>query len=103
MGIIPESSHHAVGPGQNEVVFRSSDALSAADNFMTFKSVVKQAASVSGLYASFMPKPLETEKSSALGLMFEVYKDGKNLFEEKMLEPEACSFAGGYLGLLCRS
>ena len=66
-----------LGPGQNEVVFRSSDALSAADNFMTFKSVVKQAASVSGLYASFMPKPFETEKSSALGLMFEVYKDGK--------------------------
>ena len=100
MGIIPESSHHAVGPGQNEVVFRSSDALSAADNFMTFKSVVKQAASVSGLYASFMPKPLETEKSSALGLMFEVYKDGKNLFEEKMLEPEACSFVAGILGCL---
>ena len=100
MGIIPESSHHAVGPGQNEVVFRSSDALSAADNFMTFKSVVKQAASVSGLYASFMPKPLETEKSSALGLMFEVYKDGKNLFEEKMLEPEACSFVAGILNCL---
>lgn len=100
MGIIPESSHHAVGPGQNEVVFRSSDALSAADNFMTFKSVVKQAASVSGLYASFMPKPLEKEKSSALTLMFEVYKDGKNIFEEKTLEPEACSFVAGILARL---
>lgn len=100
MGIIPESSHHAVGPGQNEVVFRSSDALSAADNFMTFKSVVKQAASVSGLYASFMPKPLEKEASSALTLMFEVYKDGKNIFEEKMLEPEACSFVAGILDRL---
>ncbi len=97
MGIIPESSHHAVGPGQNEVVFRSSDALSAADQFMTFKSVVKQAASVNGLYASFMPRPLEKEKSSALTLMFEVYKDGKNLFEEKMLEIEACSFVAGIL------
>ena len=97
MGIIPESSHHAVGPGQNEVVFRSSDALSAADHFMTFKSVVKQAASVSGLYASFMPKPLEEEKSSALTLMLEIYKDGKNLLEEKSLEPEAHAFAAGIL------
>ena len=97
MGIIPESSHHAVGPGQNEVIFRSSDALSAADNFMTFKSVVKQAAAVNGLYASFMPKPLEWEKSSALTLMFEVYKDGRNIFEEKTLEPEACSFVAGIL------
>ena len=97
MGIIPESSHHAVGPGQNEVIFRSSDALSAADNFMTFKSVVKQAAAVNGLYASFMPKPLEREKSSALTLMFEVYKDGRNIFEEKTLEPEACSFVAGIL------
>ena len=97
MGIVPESSHHAVGPGQNEVVFRSSDALSAADNFMTFKSVVKQAAAVNGLYASFMPKPLEQEKSSALTLMFEIYKDGKNIFEEKTLGPEACSFVAGIL------
>lgn len=100
MGIIPESSHHAVGPGQNEVVFRSSDALSAADNFMTFKSVVKQAASVNGLFASFMPKPLEKEQSSALTLMFEIYKDGKNIFEEKMLEPEACCFVAGILDRL---
>lgn len=100
MGIIPESSHHAVGPGQNEVVFRSSDALSAADNFMTFKSVVKQSASVNGLYASFMPKPLEKEKSSALTLMFEIYRDGKNLFEEKTLEPQACSFVAGILDRL---
>jgi glutamine synthetase len=97
MGIIPESSHHAVGPGQNEVVFRSSDALSAADNFLTFKSVVKQSASVNGLYASFMPKPMEHEKSSGLALMFEIYKGDKNVFEEKTLEPEACSFVAGIL------
>ncbi len=100
MGIIPESSHHAVGPGQNEVVFRSSDALSAADNFMTFKSIVKQSASANGLFASFMPKPMEKEQSSALTLMFEVYKDGKNIFEEKLLEPEACGFVAGILDRL---
>lgn len=97
MGIIPESSHHAMGPGQNEVVFRSSDALSAADHFMTFKSVVKQAALANGLFASFMPQPLEKVPSSSLTLMFELYKDGKNIFEEKKLEPEACGFVAGIL------
>ena len=97
MNIIPESSHHSAGPGQNEVVFRSSDALSAADNFVTFKSVVKQNAASSGLYASFMPKPLMTGKSNMLTLDIEIYKDGKNIFDDKMLEPEACSFVTGIL------
>ena len=97
MGIISESSHHAAGPGQNEVVFRSSDALSAADHYMAFKAVVKQTASANGLFASFMPKPLEKARGSALTLMFEIYKDGKNIFEEKELKPEACGFAAGIL------
>jgi glutamine synthetase len=97
MNIIPESSHHSVGPGQNEVVFRSSDALSAADNFVTFKSVVKQNAAVSGLYASCMPKPLPTGKSSMLTLDLEVYKGGKNIFDDKALEGEARGFVAGIL------
>ncbi|MCH5272377.1 MAG: glutamine synthetase [Lachnospiraceae bacterium] len=58
MGICPESSHHEEGPGQNEIVFRYSDALSAADNAMTFKTVVKTAAYRNGLWADFSPKPL---------------------------------------------
>lgn len=58
MGICPESSHHEEGPGQNEIVFRYSDALSAADNAMTFKTVVKTAAYRNGLWADFSPKPI---------------------------------------------
>ncbi len=59
MGIQPESSHHEEGPGQNEIDFRYSDALSAADNTMTFHTVVKTVAGRNGLYADFSPKPLE--------------------------------------------
>ena len=58
MGIQPESSHHEEGPGQNEIDFRYSDALSAADNAMHFKTVVKTAALRNGLYADFSPKPI---------------------------------------------
>lgn len=58
MGIRPESSHHEEGPGQNEIDFRYSDALSAADNVMTFQTVVKTVAYRNGLFADFSPKPL---------------------------------------------
>lgn len=59
MGIQPESSHHEEGPGQNEIDFRYSDPLTAADNAMTFQTVVKTIARRNGLYADFSPKPLE--------------------------------------------
>lgn len=58
MGISPESSHHEEGPGQNEIDFRYSDALSAADHAMTFQTVVKTVAHRNGLWADFSPKPL---------------------------------------------
>lgn len=58
MGICPESSHHEEGPGQNEIDFRYSDALTAADNTMTFRTVAKTAACRNGLAADFSAKPL---------------------------------------------
>lgn len=59
MGILPESSHHEEGPGQNEIDFRYSDALSAADNTMAFRNIVKTVAQKNGLFADFSPKPLD--------------------------------------------
>lgn len=58
MGIRPESSHHEEGPGQNEIDFRYSSPLMAADNVMTFQTVVKTIADQNGLVADFTPKPL---------------------------------------------
>ncbi len=59
MGILPESSHHEEGPGQNEIDFHYAEALTAADQALTFRSVVQTIAARNGLYADFSPKPLE--------------------------------------------
>ena len=59
MGIRPESSHHEEGPGQNEIDFRYSDAMTAADNAMTFQTVVKTVAGRNGIVADFGAKPLK--------------------------------------------
>jgi glutamine synthetase len=58
MGIRPERSHHEQGPGQNEIDFRYSDALTAADSAQTFQTVVRTVAGRSNLYADFSAKPL---------------------------------------------
>ena len=76
MGIQPESSHHEQGPGQNEIDFRYSDALSAADNLITFKSVVKAIAEKNGLYASFLPKPIINRSGSGLHVNISLAKAG---------------------------
>lgn len=83
MGIKPESSHHEQGPGQNEVDFKYSDALSAADNLVTFRSVVKTIAARNGLHASFMPKPLADKSGSGLHINISLYKNGLNVFNNR--------------------
>ncbi|MCR4673331.1 MAG: glutamine synthetase family protein [Lachnospiraceae bacterium] len=66
MGIRPESSHHEEGPGQNEIDFRYADAMTVADNAMTFQRVVKTVAHRNGLAADFSPKPLEGAPGNGL-------------------------------------
>ncbi|WP_206459256.1 glutamine synthetase family protein [Anaerovorax sp. IOR16] len=80
MGIKPETSHHEQGPGQNEIDFKYSDALTAADNFLTYKSVIKAIASKNGLYASFMPKPISNKSGSGLHINLSLAKNGLNIF-----------------------
>ena len=66
MGIQPECSHHESGPGQNEIDFRYSDPLTAADNAITFRTVVRTVAAQNGLCASFQPKPLSDRDGSGM-------------------------------------
>ena len=66
MGISPEASHHEEGPGQNEIDFHYSDALTAADNVATFKWIVNTKASSNGLYADFSPKPIAGEAGNGM-------------------------------------
>ena len=72
MGIRPESSHHEEGPGQNEIDFRYSSPLAAADNAMTFQMVVKTVARRNGLYADFSPKPLEDKPGNGFHINMSV-------------------------------
>ena len=73
MGICPESSHHEEGPGQNEVDYRYSDPLTAADNAVTFRSVVDTVAARNGLYADFSPKPLSSFPGNGMHINFSVH------------------------------
>ncbi|MCL2194910.1 MAG: glutamine synthetase family protein [Oscillospiraceae bacterium] len=80
MGVTPETSHHEQGPGQNEIDFRFSDALTSADNLLTFKSVVKAIAARNGLFASFMPKPILGAVGSGLHVNLSLSHNGTNIF-----------------------
>lgn len=75
MGIRPESSHHEEGPGQNEIDFRYSDAITAADNAMTFQTVVKTVAHRNGLYADFSAKPLDNKPGNGFHINISVRPD----------------------------
>ncbi len=72
MGIIPESSHHAEGPGQNEIDFRRSDPLTAADDAVTFRSVVSTIAARNGLFADFSPKPIKNRSGNGFHIKISV-------------------------------
>ena len=72
MGISPECSHHEEGPGQNEIDFKYSDPLTAADNVMTFQAIVKFIAQRNGLYADFSPKPLADAPGSGFHINMSV-------------------------------
>ena len=88
MGFYTERSHHESGPGQNEIDFKYSTPLEAGDNFITFKSVVKTIADRSGLFASFMPKPLQNESGSGLHINLSLTYNGESSehLEEAMTE-----------------
>ncbi len=74
MGIRPESSHHEDGPGQNEIDFRYGDAMTAADNAITFPSVVRTVAMRNGLCADFSPKPMPNESGNGMHINLSLAK-----------------------------
>ena len=83
MGFEIEASHHEVAEGQNEIDFKYDDALTTADNIMTFKLVVKSIAQRHGLHASFMPKPVFGINGSGMHVNMSLVKDGKNAFVDE--------------------
>ncbi len=83
MGIGVEYSHHEVAASQHEIDMRYTDALTMADNVMTYRLVVKQIALSHGVYATFMPKPVFGVNGSGMHVHQSLFKDGQNAFFNK--------------------
>jgi glutamine synthetase len=80
MGVSVEFSHHEVAPGQQEIDLRYADALSTADNIMTFRHIIKEVALDQGCHASFMPKPFTEHPGSGMHTHFSLFEGEKNAF-----------------------
>ncbi|MBN2185990.1 MAG: type I glutamate--ammonia ligase [Dehalococcoidia bacterium] len=101
MGIGVEYCHHEAAPSQHEIVLRYTDALTMADNVMTYKLVVKQVAQEHGVYATFMPKPVFDVNGSGMHVHMSLFKGNRNAFFDENdpyhLSKTAKHFAAGLL------
>ncbi len=101
MGFEIEASHHEMAPAQHEIDFKYDEAMTTADNIMTFKLAVKTIAKRHGLFASFMPKPKYGTNGSGMHINMSLEKDGTNIFydekDEMQLSKEAYYFIGGIM------
>jgi glutamine synthetase len=101
MGIPVEYSFHEDSPSQHEIDLRYTDAMSMADQVMTFRLVVRELALERGRFASFMPKPLEGMQGSGMHLHLSLFKDGENAFHDPddpvLLSPIGRQFMAGLL------
>jgi len=101
MGFEIEASHHEVAPGQHEIDFKYSDALSTADSLMTFRFVVRTIAQRHGLHASFMPKPIYGINGSGMHTHISLFRGDENIFYDPQgryeLSREALNLIAGLL------
>ena len=101
LGIKIEYSHHEVAPSQHEIDVRYGEALSMADNVMTYRLIVKEVAYRQGVYATFMPKPLFGENGSGMHTHMSLFKGERNAFFDPQgqynLSDTARYFIGGLL------
>jgi glutamine synthetase len=101
MGISVEFSHHEGAPGQQEIDLRYADALSMADNIMTFRQVIKEVALAQGVMASFMPKPFTQWPGSGMHTHLSLFEGDRNAFYEAgaefELSPTGRAFIAGLL------
>lgn len=101
LGIAVQYSHHEVAPSQHEIDIRHTDALTMADNVMTYRLVVKRIASDHGVYATFMPKPVFGLNGSGMHVHQSLFRGSKNAFYDKNdeyhLSKEAKCYVAGLL------
>jgi glutamine synthetase len=101
MGISVEFSHHEGAPGQQEIDLRYADALSTADNIMSFRLAMKEVALDQGVYATFMPKPFTDYPGSGMHTHMSLFEGDRNVFfdpgGEFQLSKVGRSFIAGLL------
>ncbi|MBK7819532.1 MAG: glutamine synthetase [Tessaracoccus sp.] len=101
MGISVEFSHHEAGPGQHEIDLRYADALTMADNIMTFRVVIREIAVSQGVHATFMPKPFSEHPGSGMHTHMSLFEGDANAFfdasDEYRLSKTAKHFIAGLL------
>ncbi|GAB3656999.1 type I glutamate--ammonia ligase [Nocardioides korecus] len=102
MGISVEFSHHEGGPGQQEIDLRYADALSTADNIMTFRTVVREVALSQGIWASFMPKPFTTHPGSGMHTHVSLFEGDENAFFEAGAEYQLSKTARHFIAGILR-
>ncbi len=102
MGFEIEASHHESAPGQHEIDFKYDDALTTADNIMTFKMIVRIVARRHGLHATFMPKPVYGIAGSGMHINLSIFKNGKNVFYDPNAKWELSEIALNYIGGLMK-
>ena len=102
MGISVEFSHHEGGPGQQEIDLRYADALSMADNIMTFRVVVKEVALSQGIHASFMPKPFTDQPGSGMHTHMSLFEGDNNAFYDASAENHLSKIARHFIAGLLR-
>ncbi len=102
MGISVEFSHHECAPGQHEIDLRYADALTTADNLMTFRHLVKEVALEQGVYASFMPKPLSDVPGSGMHTHLSLFEGDRNAFHDPGDEFHLSKVAKGFIAGLLR-
>ncbi|MGB7860230.1 MAG: type I glutamate--ammonia ligase [Acidimicrobiia bacterium] len=102
LGIPIEHSHHEVAPSQHEIIARYTDALTMADNIMTSRLTVKEVALQSGIYATFMPKPLEDHDGSGMHLHLSLFEEDVNAFHETGTQGELSKVGQAFIAGLLR-
>ena len=102
LGIMVEASHHEVAPSQHEIDLRYTDALTMADNTMTYRLVVKEVALKNNVYASFMPKPLADENGSGMHVHQSLFKGERNAFFDPEDPYHLSAIARSYIAGLLR-
>ncbi|MET7903587.1 glutamine synthetase family protein [Streptomyces sp. NPDC005355] len=102
MGISVEFSHHEGAPGQQEIDLRYADALSTADNVMTFRLVMKQVALELGVQATFMPKPFSEFPGSGMHTHLSLFEGDRNAFYESGSEYQLSKVGRSFIAGLLR-